>query len=70
MEAAALKNAIEEKIIESKEPLLLCFDVLIQFLCTLAIGEGFEPENIFREISSTYCFNEITRDEWLSLIHI
>jgi len=47
----------------------LCFDVLIQFLCTLAIGEGFEPENIFREISSTYCFNEITRDEWLSVLH-
>lgn len=69
VEAAALKNAIEEKIIESKEPLLLCFDVLIQFLCTLAIGEGFEPENIFREISSTYCFNEITRDEWLSVLH-
>ena len=69
VEAAALKNAIEEKIIESKEPLLLCFDVLIQFLCTLAIGEGFEPESIFREIRNTYCFNEITRDEWLSVLH-
>jgi len=32
MEAAALKTAMQENIIESKEPRLLCFDVLIQYL--------------------------------------
>src|SRR3954467_9638317 len=36
VEAAALKNAVEENLIESREPMLLCFDVLIQYLSTLA----------------------------------
>ena len=45
VEAAALKNAISENIIESREPMLLCFDVLMQYLCTLAISDGFIPED-------------------------
>ncbi len=28
--------------------MLLCFDVLIQYLGTLAIGEGFYPDNYFQ----------------------
>ena len=46
MEAAALKSAIEENIIESREPMMLCYDVLIQYLSTLAISDGFDPEEI------------------------
>jgi ATP-dependent helicase Lhr and Lhr-like helicase len=64
MEAAALKEAIAENIIESRLPLLLCFDVLVQYLCTLAVGEGFYPQDIFNEIKSTYCFADITEDEF------
>ncbi len=54
VEAAALKNAVEENFIESREPMLLCFDVLIQYLCTLAISEGFRPDEIFEEVRSTF----------------
>ena len=61
IEAAALKSAVEKTTIESREPLLLCYDVLIQYLCTLAISEGFVPDEIFKEIKSTHCFKEITR---------
>jgi ATP-dependent Lhr-like helicase len=68
VEAAALKNAIDEGIIESRQPMLLCFDVLMQYLCTLAIGEGFKQEEIFEEVKSTYCFADITEDEWSQLI--
>lgn len=64
VEAAALKNAIDENLIESKEPMLLCFDVLIQYLNTLAISDGFIPEEIFREIKSTYCFRDLHEHEW------
>ena len=64
VEAAALKQAIKEEMIESKTPMLLCFDVLIQYLCTLAIGEGFDPVKTFQEVRSTYCFADITIDEW------
>ena len=69
VEAAALKTAMKENVIESREPMLLCFDVLIQYLGTLAIGEGFFPETIFKEIASTYCFREIKKEEWQQILH-
>lgn len=69
VEAAALKQAISEQLIESREPMLLCFDVLIQYLCTLAISDGFRPEEIWEEIKNTYCFREINKDEWYQLLH-
>ena len=53
IEAAALKEATKRKLIESREPRILCFDVLIQYLSTLAISDGFYPDNIFKEIKST-----------------
>ncbi|MFZ9660433.1 MAG: DEAD/DEAH box helicase, partial [Chitinophagaceae bacterium] len=40
IEVASLKEAIKENTIESKEPMILCFDVLIQFMGTMAIGDG------------------------------
>lgn len=69
VEAAALKQAMNENLIESREPRLLCFDVLIQYLCTIAISEGFYPDQIFEEIKSTYCFADITKEEWQQLLH-
>jgi len=69
LEAAALKQAIKENVIESREPMLLCFDVLKQYLCTLAIGEGFLEEEIFEEIKTTYCFSEITNEEWFEVLY-
>jgi len=69
VEAAALKQAIGEQLIESREPMLLCFDVLIQYLCTLAISDGFIPEEIFAEIRQTYCYRHTTEDEWRQLLH-
>jgi len=69
VEAAALKTAMKENFIESREPMVLCFDVLIQYLGTLAIGEGFYPDLIFEEIRTTYCFREITPEEWQQLLH-
>jgi ATP-dependent helicase Lhr and Lhr-like helicase len=69
VEAAALKSAMKQNFIENREPMLLCFDVLIQYLGTLAIGEGFFPDIIFQEISSTYCFREIKIEEWQQILH-
>ncbi len=69
VEAAALKAATKINLIESREPRILCFDVLIQYLCTLAISDGFIPEIIFEEIRSTYCYKEIIKDEWEEILH-
>ncbi len=68
LEVAALKQAINEEAIESREPMLLCFDVLLQYLCTIAISDGFRPAELFHEIKSTYCFADMTADEWQELI--
>ena len=69
IEAAALKDATKIKLIESREPRILCYDVLIQYLSTIAISNGFYPEEIFKEIKSTYCYKEITKDEWIKILH-
>jgi len=69
MEAAALKSAMAEGLIESREPMLLCFDVLIQYLSTLAISDGFYPEVLFPELKSTYCYSEMLEDEWREILH-
>jgi ATP-dependent Lhr-like helicase len=69
VEAAALKQAIKEQLIESRVPMLLCYDVLIQFCCTLAISEGFIPEELFNEIKNTWCYKHITKDEWTEIMY-
>ena len=69
VESAALQQAIKEELVECKDPLLLCFDVLVQYLCTLAVGEGFTAIEIFKEIKKTYCFAEITEEEFQEVLH-
>lgn len=64
IEAAALRNAIEEGLMERRKPLTNCFDVLIQYLVTLAIGDGFEPNDTFKEVKSTYCYQNLKNEEW------
>jgi ATP-dependent Lhr-like helicase len=64
VEVAALKDAVGTKKVEAKNPMLLCYDVLIQYLCTLATGDGFDQKKIKEEISSTFCYREITDEEW------
>ena len=68
VEAAALKEAFNQTFIESREPMLLCFDVLAQYLCTLAVSDGFVPAEIFEEVKNTYCYQHITEDEWQQLL--
>ena len=69
VEAAALKSAINEGLIESRDPMVLCFDVLIQYLGTLAISDGFKPDEIYPEITSTYCYRELIVEEWKQILH-
>lgn len=69
LEAAALKEAIEEQIVESKNPMLLCYDVLLQFLCTIAAGDGFYEDEMFELVKKSFCYNELTVEEWNSLLH-
>lgn len=64
VEAACLKYAASKGISESRTPVVRAFDVLIQYLLTLATGDGFRPEFIFEEIRNTHAFQSITTEEW------
>lgn len=64
VEAAALKAAMKEQLVESRMPVLLAFDVLVQYLMTLGISDGFHGAEIWEEVTSTFCFREMTEDEW------
>lgn len=64
LEAASLRKCIAEQQLESRLPYIRSFDVLVQYLVTLAVGEGFEPNKIWKEIKSTFSFESITWEEW------
>ncbi len=64
IEASALKKAVKEDVMEDRIPYLLSFDVLIQYLVTLAVSDGFFPKEIYPEIKSTFCFQGITDEQW------
>jgi ATP-dependent Lhr-like helicase len=64
LEAAALRQAVKDNYLESKVPMTLCFDVLIQYLVTLSIGEGFRESEIKKEVLNTTCFGAMTDAEW------
>ena len=68
IEVSALKEAVKQKIIEPRTPVVMVFDVLIQFLMTLAVGDGFEEKPLFERIRSTFAFSEITAEEWQSIL--
>ncbi|SIT98431.1 ATP-dependent helicase Lhr and Lhr-like helicase [Epilithonimonas bovis DSM 19482] len=68
IEVAALKEAVKQNVIEPREPQVLCFDVLVQFLMTLAVGDGFYPDQVYPKIKETYAFREMTEDEWKSIL--
>jgi ATP-dependent Lhr-like helicase len=69
MEAAGIREAVREKIVEDRIPYIRSFDVLMQYLITLAISEGFEANEIFEEVKGTFCFSSMTEDEWLWILN-
>lgn len=68
LEGAALREAIEKQHIEHRIPYLRSFDVLVQYLVTLAVSDGFKPEEVLREIRTTACFQSITEEEFADVL--
>jgi ATP-dependent helicase Lhr and Lhr-like helicase len=64
-EAAALREAIDRSIVEDRLPYIRSFDVLVQYLVTLAVGDGFRPQEILEEVRSTVSYSSITEEEWI-----
>ena len=64
LEGAALRQAIKEHSFEDRIPFVNSLDVLIQYLVTLAVSEGFRPEQIYTEIKSTYAYQYLSDEDW------
>ncbi|MEX2335648.1 MAG: ligase-associated DNA damage response DEXH box helicase [Fulvivirga sp.] len=69
IEAAALRDAIANEVVEDRTPYIRSFDVLVQYLVTLAVSDGFKSEEIFSEVKGTFCYSSITREEWHWLLN-
>ncbi|MFH5833372.1 ligase-associated DNA damage response DEXH box helicase [Halalkalibaculum sp. DA384] len=64
-EAAALKTAAQNRTaLESRDPILKPFDVLVQYLVTLGVSEGFHPGQIFSELKTTFAYQALSEKEW------
>lgn len=64
LEGAAIKEALKEGVFESRDPVVLAMDVLTQYLVTLAVSDGFRPEEIFRELKTTYAYSDLQEEEF------
>lgn len=65
IEAAALKTAATEKVaLESRDPILKPYDVLIQYAITLAVSDGFKAEQLYEEVRTTFAYQTLNQKEW------
>ena len=69
IESVALQRGIEQQQIEDRIPYLNSYDVLLQFLMTLAVGRGFQPREIFPLIQKTFCFQTLDPEQWQWLLN-
>jgi ATP-dependent Lhr-like helicase len=64
LESEALQHAVKDGVIESRIPYVMCFDVLVQYLVTLAVSEGFYPEDVYEELTRTHAYKSLSLDEY------
>ncbi len=69
IEASALQQAVKQEAVEDRIPYLNSFDVLLQYLTTLAVSDGFYPDEIYEEIKQTFCYQGITDAQWQWLLN-
>ncbi len=64
IEASALQQAVQKNTVEDRIPYLNSFDVLVQYLTTLAVSDGFYPKDIYPEVKNTFCYQALQEEEW------
>ena len=69
IESVALQEGIKQQKIEDRIPYLNAYDVLLQFLMTLAVGSGFYPDTLFPVIKKTFCYQTLDQKKWHWLLN-
>lgn len=64
MDVAAARDGIETGAIESRLTVERPLDLLVQHVVTVALGGGFVPDELAREVRTTRAYAELTHAEW------
>jgi ATP-dependent Lhr-like helicase len=64
VEVAAARDAALRGQIEPRSVPECPLDVLLQHLITVALGGGFEPEPMLREVRNAYSYRNLSQQEW------
>ena len=68
VEFAAVREAIAAHEVEARRPPRLSLDVLAQHCVTLALGGGFDADELLREVRGTHAFAELADAAWRSVL--
>lgn len=69
LEAAALRKALQKGYVEPRIPIIMAMDVLVQYMVTLATGEGFDEGLLYQEVKRTHAFAKLDLPAWRWALH-
>ena len=64
MEVAAARDAVDSGRVEPRNAVTLPLDVLAQHLVTIALGDGFQPQEMYRELKRTHAFQNLSEQQF------
>jgi ATP-dependent Lhr-like helicase len=64
IEAAAARDAIEQRRIEPRLSPHKPLDVLVQHLVSMALGGGFLPDELYEEVRGAWAYRDLTAADW------
>lgn len=64
LEASALREGLQDGVLEERTPPEKPLDVLVQFLLNAAFHEGFDPDDVLGQVRSTVSFRSVTAEEF------
>ncbi|SNS37948.1 ATP-dependent helicase Lhr and Lhr-like helicase [Noviherbaspirillum humi] len=64
LEAAAARDAVARREVESRQPPAKPLDVLAQHLVTIALGGGFLADALHEEVRGAWSYRDLTAQEW------
>jgi ATP-dependent Lhr-like helicase len=64
IEGAAAREAVREGHVEARTAPDQPLDVLVQHLVTVALGGGFTPDSLYKEVRGAWSYRSLSRESW------
>lgn len=64
IEIAALRDGVDQRRVENRQPPKLPLDVLAQHLVTIALGGGFLADELLEEVRASHAFRDLSDEDW------